>query len=46
MSETAAPPVSTAPDERITGVNIVARLVARPDIGAFAGAVAVFLLFT
>jgi simple sugar transport system permease protein len=45
MSETAAPPVPTAPDERITGVNIVARLVARPDIGAFAGAVAVFLLF-
>ena len=45
MSETAAPPVPTQRDERITGVNIVARLVARPDIGAFAGAVAVFFLF-
>ena len=42
MSETAAP---TAPDERIAGVNIVARLVARPDIGAFCGAIAVFFLF-
>src|SRR4029079_9560805 len=45
MSETAAPPVPTQRDERITGVNIVARLVARPDIGAFAGAVAVFFMF-
>ena len=45
MSETATPTVPTAPDERLAGVNIVARLVARPDIGAFAGAVAVFFLF-
>jgi len=33
------------PDERIVGVNLVGRLVGRPDIGAFLGAVAVFALF-
>ena len=41
----AAPTAPVARDERLAGVNIVARLVARPDIGAFSGAVAVFFLF-
>jgi len=45
----AAAPTAPAPaperDERLARVNIVARLVARPDIGAFCGAVAVFFLF-
>ncbi|MBA2475341.1 MAG: ABC transporter permease [Actinobacteria bacterium] len=32
-------------DERLVRVNVVAQLVRRPDLGAFAGAVAVFALF-
>ena len=43
MTETTARP--TPSDERLVGVNVVAQLVRRPDIGAFLGAVAVFLLF-
>ena len=43
----AAPTAPAAPDrdERLARVNIVSRLVARPDIGALCGAVAVFFLF-
>lgn len=37
---------SAAPDERVAHVGVVARLLTRPDIGAFLGAVAVFLLFS
>jgi simple sugar transport system permease protein len=37
-------PVKT--DERISGVGLFSRLLARPDTGAFIGAVAVFLLFS
>ncbi len=40
-----APAPSPARDERLARVNIVSRLVARPDIGALCGAVAVFFLF-
>ncbi|MGZ4316282.1 MAG: ABC transporter permease, partial [Gaiellaceae bacterium] len=43
MAETAAPQV--APDERLVRVGPLARLLTRPDIGAFLGAVAVFLAF-
>jgi simple sugar transport system permease protein len=41
MTETTAP----AHDERLLRVNVASRLVARPDIGALLGAVAVFGLF-
>ena len=37
-------PVKT--DERVAGVGLFSRLLARPDTGAFIGAVAVFLLFS
>src|SRR5437762_303200 len=43
MTETAAPKV--APDERLVRVGPLTRLLTRPDIGAFLGAVAVFFVF-
>jgi len=43
MAETAAP--SVGPDERLVRIGPLARLLARPDIGAFLGAVAVFFAF-
>src|SRR5437867_8165803 len=43
MTETVAPKV--APDERLVKVGPLARLLTRPDIGAFLGAIAVFLAF-
>jgi simple sugar transport system permease protein len=43
MTETAAPTVR--PDERLVRVGRLARLLTRPDIGAFLGAVAVFFAF-
>src|SRR5213592_4745521 len=43
MAETAATQV--APDERLVRVGPLARLLTRPDIGAFLGAVAVFFAF-
>src|SRR2546426_7939437 len=44
MAETAAPNV--APDERLVRVGVLARLLTRPDIGAFIGALAVFFAFS
>jgi simple sugar transport system permease protein len=41
--QTAAPTV--APDERLVRVGFLSRLLTRPDIGAFLGAIAVFLAF-
>jgi simple sugar transport system permease protein len=43
MTETAAPQHRT--DERLVGVGPLARLLARPDIGALGGAIAVFFVF-
>src|SRR3989441_1489864 len=43
MAETVAPKV--APDERLVSVGPLARVLTRPDIGAFLGAVAVFFVF-
>jgi simple sugar transport system permease protein len=43
MAERAAP--SAGPDERLVSVGILTRLLTRPDIGAFLGAVGVFLAF-
>jgi simple sugar transport system permease protein len=43
MAQTAAP--SAQPDERLVKVGLVSRLLTRPDIGAFIGAVAVWLAF-
>jgi simple sugar transport system permease protein len=43
LAETAASPVRR--DERIVQSSLLSRLLARPDIGAFVGAVAVFFLF-
>src|SRR5256884_2580265 len=43
MAETTAPDVR--PDERFVRVGPLARLLTRPDIGAFLGAVAVFFVF-
>jgi simple sugar transport system permease protein len=43
MAETAAPRVGT--DERLVRIGPLARVLARPDIGAFLGAVAVFFAF-
>jgi simple sugar transport system permease protein len=43
MAETAAQTVR--PDERLVRVGVLTRLVARPDIGALLGAIAVFLAF-
>jgi simple sugar transport system permease protein len=43
MAETAAQPAR--PDERLTHVGPLARILTRPDFGAFLGAVAVFFAF-
>jgi simple sugar transport system permease protein len=43
MADTTA---TRATDERLLRVGLLTRLLTRPDIGALAGAVAVFLLFT
>src|SRR5436309_5705810 len=43
MAETVAPKVT--PDERLVSVRPLTRLLTRPDIGAFLGAVAVFVAF-
>src|SRR6184192_1406375 len=43
MTETVAPKV--APDERLVKVGPLTRLLTRPDIGAFLGAVEVFFVF-
>src|SRR6476659_7078696 len=42
MAETAAP---TRTDERLVRVGALSRLLLRPDIGAFLGALAVFFAF-
>jgi simple sugar transport system permease protein len=44
MAEAAAP--TPRPDERLVRVNPLTRVLTRPDIGAFLGAVAVFLVFS
>ena len=43
MTETAAP--TAPPDERLTRVNPLSKLLARPDIGAMIGAIVVWLAF-
>jgi simple sugar transport system permease protein len=43
MAETAAQPVRA--DERFVRIGVLARLLTRPDIGAFLGAIAVFFAF-
>jgi len=43
MAETAAPPARH--DERLVRTGVVSRLLVRPDIGAFVGAIAVFFAF-
>jgi simple sugar transport system permease protein len=43
VAETAAP--TAGPDERVVRVGVLSRLLTRPDIGAFLGAVAVFFAF-
>jgi simple sugar transport system permease protein len=43
-AQTGAPP--PAMDERLAHVGVIARVLQRPEVGAFAGAVAVFVLFT
>src|SRR5438309_5938867 len=43
MAQTAAP--TSRADERLVSVGILARLLMRPDIGAFLGAVGVFFAF-
>jgi simple sugar transport system permease protein len=43
MAETAAPPARQ--DERLVRTGVVSRLLVRPDIGAFVGAIAVFFAF-
>ena len=45
-ASTPTPAGAAGADERVARVGIVSRLLARPDIGAFLGAVAVFLLFS
>ncbi len=42
----ASTPATTAADERVVHVGLGARLLTRPDTGAFLGAVAVFALFS
>jgi simple sugar transport system permease protein len=44
MAETAVPPTAEH-DERLVRLGLLARLLTRPDIGAFLGAVGVFLAF-
>jgi simple sugar transport system permease protein len=46
MTTTTPPFPATPADERLARVGVVTRLLKRPDIGAFIGAVAVFLLFS
>jgi simple sugar transport system permease protein len=46
MTTTTPPLPATPTDERIAHVGFLTRLLKRPDIGAFIGAVAVFLLFS
>ena len=43
MAETAAP--TARPDERLVHTGALSRLLTRPDIGAFIGAVAVYFAF-
>src|SRR5512132_4677916 len=43
MAETAAPTAQA--DERLVSVGLLSRLLSRPDIGAFIGAVAVYFAF-
>jgi simple sugar transport system permease protein len=43
MAETATPAIQ---DERVVRVGVLTRVLQRPDIGAFLGAVAVFVLFS
>jgi len=43
---TTTPPLPAHADERLGQVGFMTRLLKRPDIGAFIGAVAVFLLFS
>jgi len=43
MAETAAPPARR--DERLVRTGVLSRLLIRPDIGAFVGAIAVFFAF-
>src|SRR3954470_3075417 len=43
MAETAAPPARR--DERLVRTSVLSRLLIRPDIGAFVGAIAVFFAF-
>ena len=43
MAETAAPPARR--EERLVRTGVVSRLLVRPDIGAFVGAIAVFFAF-
>jgi simple sugar transport system permease protein len=45
MAETAAPPASSR-DERLVTTSPLARVLTRPDIGAFLGALAVFFAFS
>src|SRR5262245_54663699 len=42
---TSAPPAAAPPDERLTRVSPLSKLLARPDIGAMIGAVVVWLVF-
>ncbi|HLF00167.1 MAG TPA: ABC transporter permease [Gaiellaceae bacterium] len=42
----AAPSQKPPADERLAGAGLVARVLQRPEIGALAGAIAVFVLFT
>src|ERR671939_1857008 len=43
MTQTAAP--TAPPDERLVQIGSLSRLLTRPDIGAFLGAIAVFFAF-
>ncbi len=45
MAQTAAPAPAARSDERIVRVGFLNRLLARPDIGAFLGAIAVWFAF-
>ena len=49
MSATTTPPsgsaTSSAPDERLTPISRVTRVMRRPELGSLMGAIAVFVLF-
>jgi simple sugar transport system permease protein len=45
MTTTIPPASATAADERLARIGVLARVLRRPDTGAFIGAVAVFVLF-